>query len=163
MHRIPSDHSIKILYASSGGLCAFPGCRTQLVQPESHALLGELCHIHAASPDGPRYEPTQSDHARNETGNLTILCSTHHRLVDQGTHTYTAGSLRSMKQQHESRVAALIGSGAIELTDKQATDLSRQVDDESVDFAIVVALQKELAAVKHYFPELVQVAPSVVR
>jgi len=160
MRRSPSDRSIKILYASSGGLCAYPGCRTPLVVPQSRALLGEICHIHAASPGGPRFDPTQSDDMRNEADNLIILCPTHHSLVDQDPETYTAQSLLSMKQQHESRVAALIGSVAIELTDQQATDFSRQIDDESVDFAIVVALQKELAAVRQYFPELVHVAPS---
>lgn len=160
MRRIPSDRSIKILYASSGGLCAFPGCTTQLVQPQSRALLGELCHIHAASPGGPRFDPRQTHDLRNEADNLVILCPTHHSLVDQDQRTYTAESLRSMKQQHESRVAALMSSVAVELTDRQATDFSRQIDDESVDFAIVVALQKELAAVRYYFPELVQVSPS---
>ncbi|MCP1754446.1 hypothetical protein [Bradyrhizobium elkanii] len=63
-----------------------------------------------------------------------------------------------MKRRHESRVAAFLSSVAVELTDKQATDLSRQVEDESVDFAVVVALRKELAALKHYFPELVPIS-----
>ena len=55
----------------------------------------------------------------------------------------------------------LISSVAIELTDQQATDFSRQIDDKSVGFAVVVALPKELAAVRRYFPELTQVSPSV--
>ncbi|MGX1411561.1 nucleoside phosphorylase [Bradyrhizobium elkanii] len=158
MRRQPSDRSIKILFASSGGLCAFPGCTTQLVQPQSRALLGELCHIRAASPGGPRFDPAQSEESRNDADNLIILCPTHHRLVDQDPTTYTADSLLLMKRRHESRVAAFLSSVAVELTDKQATDLSRQVEDESVDFAVVVALRKELAALKHYFPELVPIS-----
>jgi phosphorylase superfamily protein/HNH endonuclease len=158
MRQQPSDRSIKILFASSGGACGFPGCTTQLVQPQSRALLGELCHIRAASPGGPRFDPRQSDGSRNDADNLIILCPNHHRLVDQDPTTYTAESLLLMKQLHENRVAALVNSTAVELTDKQVADLSRQVDDESVDFAVVVALRKELAAVRHYFPELVPVS-----
>ncbi len=160
MRRRPSDRSIKILYASSGGFCAFPGCKTQLVHNTSRALLGELCHICAVSPGGPRFDPRQTDDARNEADNLIILCPTHHSLVDQDPNTFTATALISMKRGHESRVAAIISSVAIEITDRQATDLSRQVEDESVDFAIIVALPKELAAVRKFFPELVQVAAS---
>jgi nucleoside phosphorylase len=151
---------MKILYASSGGLCAFPGCKTQLVHPASGALLGVLCHIHAVSAGGPRFEPTQSDDARNDEGNLILLCPSHHSLVDQDPQKYTAQFLRDIKRQHESRVAKLLTSVAVDLTDKQATDLSRQIDDESIDFAVIVALKKELAAVRHYFPELVQITPS---
>ena len=65
-----------------------------------------------------------------------------------------------MKQQHETQVANLLTSVAVDLTEKQAIDFSRQIDDKSVDFAIIVALQKELTAVKHYFPELAHIAPS---
>jgi nucleoside phosphorylase len=161
MPRNPSTRSMKLLYARSGGLCAFPGCGTQLVHSQSNAVLGELCHIHAASSGGPRFDPNQSDDARNDADNLILLCANHHLLVDQAPQTYTAQLLRSMKQKHEERAAKLLTTVAVDLTDKQATDLSRQIDDESVDFAIVVALPKELAAVRHYFPELVQVAPGL--
>jgi len=61
-------------------------------------------------------------------------------------------------------VAALVGQVAVELDGRRATELVRQVDEESVDFAVVVALRSELAAVLRYFPELERVsaaAPSV--
>ncbi|MFI0608773.1 MAG: hypothetical protein ACH37Z_12905 [Anaerolineae bacterium] len=63
-----------------------------------------------------------------------------------------------MKQLHESRVIAITGSIASGLSDRLVTDLSRQIDDESIDFAIVVTLRTELSAVRKFFPELVKVA-----
>jgi nucleoside phosphorylase len=158
--RPPSNRSIKILFAASGGLCAFPHCTTRLVDSQTGSLLGELCHIQAASEGGPRFNPAQSDDERNEADNYILLCPNHHRLVDQDPRTYSVHALRGMKKAHENRVAKLLSSVASELTDKQASDLSRQVDDESVDFAIIVALRKEFEALKSYFPELAQIAPN---
>lgn len=158
MRRPPSLQIVKRLFAASGGVCAFPGCTTRLVHRESGALLGEMCHIHAASAGGPRHNPELEDSERSEADNLIILCPTHHSLVDQDSATYTAETLRQMKVQHETRVAAIMDSAGLTIDNRQAVDLARQVAVESVDFAIVVALQKELDALKRYFPELKQVS-----
>lgn len=157
MRRPPSLQIVKTLFAASGGVCAFPGCTIRLVHRESGAMLGEMCHIRAASGGGPRYDPDQEDSERSETDNLIILCPTHHSLVDQDSTTYTVETLRQMKVQHESRVAAIMDNAGLAIDNQQAVDFARQVAAESVDFAIVVALQKELDALKRYFPELKQV------
>lgn len=158
MRRPPSLQIVKTLFAASGGECAFPGCTTRLVHRESGAMLGEMCHIHAASAGGPRYDPDLEDWERSETDNLIILCPTHHSLVDQDSTTYTAETLRQMKVQHETRVAAIMDGAGLALDNQQAVDFARQVAVESVDFAIVVALHKELGALRRYFPELKQVS-----
>jgi hypothetical protein len=160
MRRAPTDRSIKMLFAASGGLCAFPGCLTRIVEASSNALLGEVCHIRGASPGGPRFDSRQVDGERNEVSNLIILCPTHHSLVDQDLATYSADTLIAMKLQHEDRVATILSSALTALDDRQAMDLVRQVADESVDFAIVVALAKEASAVRRFFPELLRVPPS---
>lgn len=161
MQRNPSVKTIKYLYARSGNLCAFPGCTTRLVNAQSQAQIGEFCHICAASPGGPRFDPTQSVIARNAADNLILLCPNHHSLIDQSPSNYTADAIANMKRQHESRVAALLTSAASELTNVQAINFSRQIAAESVDFAIVVALRKELDALRRYFPDLVHVPPSL--
>ena len=150
-----SPKSVKRLFASSGGVCAFPGCTTNLVDSISGAILGEMCHINAASPSGPRFEPSLSESDRSKEDNLIILCPTHHSLVDQDLSTYTAEKLRLMKRSHEARVIAMlsVASSAV-VAEIDTTDLARQVDAESIDFAIVVALPKELDAIRHHFPEL---------
>src|SRR6188474_2526867 len=108
MRRAPSDRPVKMLFASSRGLCAFPGCSTQIVEASSKALLGEMCDIRGASTGGPRFDPAQSDNVRNEVGNLMILCPTHHSLVDQDLATYSADSLLAIKSQHEAHVTVIL-------------------------------------------------------
>ena len=74
MRRGLSIKTIKKLFAASGGICAFPGCNTRLQDSLSGALLGDICHIHAISKDGPRYTPAQSDDDPNkfETNNINV-------------------------------------------------------------------------------------------
>jgi nucleoside phosphorylase/tetratricopeptide (TPR) repeat protein len=154
MRKAPSPKTVKILYAASGGICAFPGCNTRLVDSTSGALLGEMCHIAAASKGGPRFNPALSDSDLSEKDNLIILCPTHHSLIDQDPHNYSADKLRQMKAEHECRIAEIVGGSQEIIGIKLATDFARQVDGESIDFAIIVALQEELNALKYYFPEL---------
>jgi nucleoside phosphorylase len=63
-----------------------------------------------------------------------------------------------MKAQHETQIAAILGVARAEIGDQQAADFARQVADEAVDFAIVVARPSELVAIRTYFPELTNVA-----
>ncbi|MHB8087678.1 MAG: phosphorylase family protein, partial [Anaerolineaceae bacterium] len=128
-----------------------------LVYRDSGAMLGEMCHINAASSGGPRYDPAKVDSGQSESDNLIILCPTHHSLVDQDQTTYTAEVLRQMKVQHETRVAAIIDNDSLSIGNQQAVDFARQVAAESVDFAIIVALRKEFDALKRHFPELTRV------
>lgn len=156
MPKSPGLKVVKALFAASGGVCEFPSCGTRIVH--GGALLGEMCHIYAASAGGPRYNPDLENSKLSEIDNLVILCPNHHHLVDQDPATYTAEALQQMKAQHEARVAMTIESAGLTVDNRQAVDLVRQVAVESIDFAIVVALRKELDALKRYFPELRQVA-----
>ena len=146
-----------MLYAASGNVCAFRGCNTKLVDLDSKALLGEMCHINAISPGGLRYDPHQKDSERDSYENLIILCANHHSLIDQDPIKYTASVLRSMKTDHEAFVAESIIDQPLKIESKLISDFSRQVETESIDFAIVVALSEELKALKHHFPELQRV------
>ena len=98
--------TIKILFGLSGNRCAFPHCSQSLIagssQDEDVAVLGEMCHIIAASAGGPRGQKasTKSD---NSVGNLILLCPTHHSLVDAQPERYPAETLRSWKAEIEQR------------------------------------------------------------
>lgn len=120
----------------------------------SGAMLAEMCHIRGLSSGGPRYDSTQGDPQRNQEGNLLLLCPTHHSLIDQASDKYTVDWLISIKQAHENWVKERLSIPPQPINDRQIADLSRQVAEASVDFAIVVALEKELAALLRYFPEL---------
>ncbi|MEM6783837.1 MAG: HNH endonuclease, partial [Bacteroidota bacterium] len=117
-------------------------------------MLAEMCHIRAASPGGPRYDEHQPEDERNGEENLLLLCPTHHSLVDQIPDEYPVDWLVSIKRQHEQWVLERLNKEVSVLNVNQATDLARQVGEKSVDFAIIVALEKEFTAIKRYFPEL---------
>lgn len=101
----------KILFAKSGGRCAFPGCTYPVEQ--SGLSLAHICQIHSKSPGAPRYDAAREDTSWDED-NLIVLCPTHHSLVDQFPTTYTADFLRQAKVHHEERIARALELGAIE-------------------------------------------------
>jgi hypothetical protein len=60
-------------------------------------VLAQICHIIAASDDGPRGDPCMSLKARNEHENLLLMCPTHHVIVDTQHAAYPAPLLREWK------------------------------------------------------------------
>jgi hypothetical protein len=99
---------LKILFARSGGICAFPRCGRSLVEPgsptEPAVVVGEAAHIVAESRQGPRGREPLSQADRNSHTNLILFCPEHHTIVDARPETYSVAVLRQMKIDHESRV-----------------------------------------------------------
>lgn len=88
----------------SGNKCAFPGCTTELLQSnDADTWVGQVTHICAASPGGPRYDSRQTDDERNGFDNLMIMCATHNTVIDRNVEKYTVEVLRKMKNDHESQ------------------------------------------------------------
>jgi hypothetical protein len=54
-----TEVTLKKLFALSGNVCAFPGCTAPIVDTEHGIVTGEICHIKARSPEGPRYAPVE--------------------------------------------------------------------------------------------------------
>ncbi len=158
MRSRPTTATVKHLYAANAGQCAFPGCNVNLT-PAGGGTLAEVAHIRAVSTAGPRYDRTREDAELNDFENLILLCPTHHALVDARPESFGAAQLTEMKRNHEDEVKRLLqsktGPPAIEAA--TAIQLARQVDPASADFAIVTALQSELAAVLRHFPSLEKV------
>lgn len=123
----PSEKTIKRLFASSGNRCAFPKCTFKVVHHKS--ILGKICHIKAASPNGPRYDPTQTQAERHAYENLILLCGGHHTLVDDDPETYTVEALVKMKADHENHSSAItakeIEHAARLLAEEAATEARR--------------------------------------
>ena len=96
-----------LLWANSGGLCAFPDCRVRCIEEandnDSSAVIGIIAHIVAHSDIGPRANPALPPSQRNMYSNLVILCPTHHRLVDAQDSTYTIEMLQTWKAEQEAR------------------------------------------------------------
>jgi hypothetical protein len=101
----PTIAAIKRLFALSGNRCAFPKCRTLIVQ--GAVLAGEVCHIKGRKRGAPRYDSKQTPSARHAYGNLLLLCSTHHTIVDADAESYSVEVLRKMKAIHEGRASGV--------------------------------------------------------
>ncbi|MEF2253388.1 hypothetical protein V4D00_23730, partial [Ralstonia solanacearum] len=57
--------TIKVLFGSSGNQCAHPECTNPVVVPgtelSDEAVSAQICHIYAASDNGPRGKPDLTD------------------------------------------------------------------------------------------------------
>src|SRR5262249_33096106 len=99
---------MKALFMKSGGVCAFPGCPRELMEPgegtEETATTGEMAHIVGEKRQGPRGNFPLRDEDRNKESNLVLLCPTHHKVVDTQIRTYTVAVMRKMKMDHEMAV-----------------------------------------------------------
>lgn len=93
--------NVKIaLFALSGNQCAFPDCDEPVFVDGS--IVGDICHIHAQSPGGPRFDEALAGAVHN-IDNLILLCKKHHKIVDDHPEEYPAQQLKQMKVDHESR------------------------------------------------------------
>ena len=104
----PTLKTVKRLFAISGNRCAFQRCLIPLVTATG-TVFGEICHIKAHSPDGPRYDPTQSDEERNGFDNLILLCAIHHKLIDDQPQEFTVDIIKKMKAEHQMANAEMEG------------------------------------------------------
>ena len=66
--RIITDRVKKQLYALSGNECANPSCHNKLIYPDDDAKDDQICHIEAASANGPSFNPNQTDDERRRIG-----------------------------------------------------------------------------------------------
>lgn len=96
-----------LLYIRAGGRCEFRGCNKYLLKhPVTHTVdnYGELAHIVAYRPGGPRgtrhYRPADV----HEIENLMLLCDECHKEIDRHPAQYPVALLRSFKREHEDNV-----------------------------------------------------------
>lgn len=103
----PRETTIRRLFAVSMNRCAFPGCTTPIVDPGTGTILAEVCHIHAQSTGGPRFNPAQTDEDRHAIENLVVMCRVHHKVIDENISVYSAENLREIKRHHEDEAMCL--------------------------------------------------------
>lgn len=96
-----TKRTVKKLWFASGNSCAHPDCDHDLIDFDDDTVVGEMCHIRARSPNGPRYDPEMTDEERDAYSNLLLLCPTHHTIVDEAPEKYPPEKLESWKEQHE--------------------------------------------------------------
>jgi hypothetical protein len=73
-------------------------------------VTARICHMIAASDDGPRGDAHVSAALRDHPDNLLLLCGTHHDIVDGQFETYPVALLREWKAWQERDTARNIAS-----------------------------------------------------
>lgn len=100
----PKESTIRQLFALSMNRCAFPGCETPIIDTMTGTIMAEVCHIHAQSDGGPRFDLNQTDSERHGFYNLILMCRNHHKVIDakENLDHFTPDRLREIKAIHES-------------------------------------------------------------
>jgi hypothetical protein len=99
------------LWGRAGGRCSI--CHRALSLVSVEGVLGEMAHIVARSPDGPRGDAALLPAQRDAYGNLILLCPNHHTEIDHDPATWPVGRLLLEKGAHESWVQDQIDRGAM--------------------------------------------------
>lgn len=111
---------IKLLWGFAAGRCAFPDCKRALVKTKTEedeaVTTGQIAHIHARNPGGPRYDPEMTDRERNSYENLLLLCGDHHDIVDGQENSFSPDELRKIKEDHEEWVRNQLSDKILEVT-----------------------------------------------
>lgn len=85
--------------------CSNPDCRVPTAAPGETELgvnsIGVAAHIHAASPGGPRYDPSMTSLERGSISNAIWLCSNCSIIIDRDKASYTAKLLKEWKLNAE--------------------------------------------------------------
>ena len=105
-----SDQDIKKLWGLAAGRCSKPGCGKECInhsEANSITLIGEMAHVIAKQPSGPRGIPPGG---KDTYDNLILLCPTHHRLIDKYPDLYPSSTLFEWKTIHEQSVKNLLKS-----------------------------------------------------
>jgi hypothetical protein len=99
-----------------GNRCSNPSCRTLTsgpqIDPTKSLNVGVAAHITAASPKGPRYNPSLSSEQRRHANNAIWLCQNHGKLVDNDESRFTEAELRRWKAGAEAEAYMNLGKTA---------------------------------------------------
>lgn len=96
--------TIRRLDSLAGNQCAAPKCTSKLIAKDGESLISKICHIEAASKNGPRWNPNMSDDELRDFENLILLCDECHIIIDNMAHEakYPVRLLKQWKKDHNS-------------------------------------------------------------
>lgn len=122
----------------AGYRCSKPACgistRGAALGDDGVINVGFAAHITAASPRGPRYDPTLTKEQRRHRSNGLWLCGTHAKLVDSDESHFTVKELRTWKRLAEQR-------SFLEVVASKPSPLGRLLaDDEDIQTAFDLLL-----------------------
>ena len=97
--------TVRRLDTLSCNQCANPECNRKLIAKDGETIVSKICHIEAASQNGPRYNPHMTDDERRDFDNLILLCDECHSIIDNKDNEtkYTVSLLKEWKRNHEDK------------------------------------------------------------
>lgn len=103
----PKAPVLRELYLLSGNQCAMPSCLNVIIDDKG-AVIGQICHIEAAMPQGPRFSDLQTNDERRQLSNLVLICANHHIQIDSKKHEndWPLAKVRKLKADHEANFKA---------------------------------------------------------
>jgi len=104
--------TVRRLDMLSGSECAHPNCKKRLIAEDGISIISKICHIAAASKEGPRFNENMTDDERRGFDNLILLCDEHHVMIDNKDNEseYPTSLLKKWKSDHEKKILELISS-----------------------------------------------------
>lgn len=97
----PTKNTLRDLYLKSGNLCAFPDCKSLMIDSDG-TYIGQICHIEAAEAGGERFNPNMNNEERRHSSNLMLMCYPHHAKTNDVS-KFTVEALKKMKRDHEDK------------------------------------------------------------
>lgn len=111
-----TQDTIRKLCDRVAGVCSNPDCSAPTKGPHSDGdkaiNVGSACHIHAASPGGPRYDEAQTEDERRSINNGIWLCRNCGTLIDTDEDRFPAPLLRLWRAKAELAAFEKIGKPA---------------------------------------------------
>ena len=107
--------TIRRLDKLSGNQCAEPSCEKKLIAEDGQSIISKICHIEAASKNGPRWNGKMTDDERRDFSNLILLCDEHHTIIDNKVNekSFPVSLLKKWKSEHEAKILKLISESNI--------------------------------------------------
>ena len=104
-----SDPDIKLLWGRAAGMCSNPHCQKDLTilleNGEAAYIIGEMAHVVARQPMGPRGRQAGGSDSYQ---NLLLLCPSCHRIIDKApVNQFPENMLFKWKEEHENRIREL--------------------------------------------------------
>lgn len=111
-----NQDTIRKLSDRVGSKCSNPDCGALTKGPHSDGAraisVGMACHVHAASPGGPRFDANQTEEERRSIHNGIWLCRTCGTLIDTDEDRYPAPVLRAWRAEAELATFKKLGKPA---------------------------------------------------
>jgi hypothetical protein len=102
---------VKALWGRAASRCSI--CKIELATDTTEGLTGEMAHIVAKSPDGPRGDRSLTPEEREDYSNKILLCPNHHTMIDKDISEWTVNKILKIKKEHEQWVADKLSQGSI--------------------------------------------------